>query len=83
MTGNAEFTPQTIIKVFEQLVKAIAFYGAEKWGTDAIKYKDKYHLIKSLTNPMCEKLNASICGYALGVHRKTQTRINKRTFHNE
>ncbi len=32
----------------------------------------KHHLLKSLSSPICEKLNRSICRYALGVHSKTQ-----------
>ncbi len=32
----------------------------------------KHHLLKSLSSPICEKLDSSICRYALGVHRKTQ-----------
>ncbi len=65
--------PAIILDLFDKLVNLIPLYGTEIWGIDSLKFKSSEKLIRSLTSPMCEKLNLSICRYTLGVHKKSKT----------
>ncbi len=45
------------MKLFDQLVKPIALYGAEICGMDLLNGNDNEAVLKKLTSLMCEKLN--------------------------
>ncbi len=72
MVGGANLLPQVTLRLFDQLIKPIALYGSEIWGHETISTKNPEKFLDSLSNPVCEKLNLSLCRFALGLHRKTQ-----------
>ena len=65
--------PRTILKMFDQLVKPIAIYGAEIWGIDLLNCDSTPKLMNSMSKLRSEKLNLPLCRHVLGVHRKAQS----------
>ncbi len=69
---GSDLPPQTIINMFDQLVKPVALYGAEVWGADLLNTGSIEKLMESMKKFSCEKLNLSLSRFALGVHKKAQ-----------
>ncbi len=51
----------------------MVLYGCEISGIDFSNFNSAEKLGQSLNSPMCEKLNLSLCGYILGVHKTVQS----------
>ena len=73
MLRGTGLSPSVILDLFDHLIKPIALYGCEIWGIDFLNFNSAEKLGQSLTSPMCEKLNLSLCRYILGVHKTAQS----------
>ena len=71
--GSVNVKPYMQLKMFDQLIKPIATYGAEIWGLRSAK-KDKQGVGKNIEagyeSLPTERLHVNFCKYVLGVHRK-------------
>ncbi len=58
-----EFTPSTLLKMYDQLIKPISVYGSETWGIETLNGDSIEKLMKSFNDAMMEKLNLFICSH--------------------
>ena len=61
--------------MFNQLVKAIALYGAEVWAPYLLKCARMPKLMESIYKFCCDKLNLTLFRHILVVHRKFQLSV--------
>ncbi len=70
--AGSDIKAPAALKLFDQLIKPIALYGGEIWGADCLNPNTPHDFLKSLSKPICEKVNTSMCRFLLGVHAKSQ-----------
>ena len=61
------------LKLFDSLVRPVALYGSELWGVECLSYtRNKQSFMDSLSKPICENFNISMCRSILGLHKISQ-----------